>query len=135
MIKASLPLSFVFCLFAAAFAFDPAKADGMQAAQIKSILKLTQANWVAYRDYDGQQLIYFAHLESWKCGIASVRYGLNGQAPDQTWDLAECDEKNPNQVTKERPYLTFPLNHVQSIQVQLTFSDKSSSEIIEFTAP
>ena len=128
-------LSAIALLLAMSFANWPMQAQAMSPEQIKPILQMTKANWIGYRDYDGQQLIYFTHLESWTCGIASVRYGLNGQAAEQIWPLATCDPKKPNQVDKERPYLSFPLGHVKSIAVRLIFSDQSESETVNFPAP
>lgn len=103
--------------------------------QIKNIINLTKGQWVAYRDWDGKQLIYFTHLESWKCGISQVKFGLNGDAPNQVWNLDECDISSPNVVTKDMPYLVFEPNQVQLISLQLTFDDGSQTEIIDFAKP
>lgn len=103
--------------------------------QIKNIINLTKGQWVVYRDWDGKQLIYFTHLESWKCGISEVKYGLNGNPPNQVWTLAECDLSNPNAVTKTAPYLTFELNQVQKISLLLTFDDGSQTDIVDFAKP
>ncbi len=103
--------------------------------QTKKILFMTKPNWVAFRNYNGQQLIYFTHLEAWKCGIKQVRYGLNGEALDKSWTLETCNPDQPNAVTKERPYLSFPLQSIKSIDVELTFSDGTQSEAVRFNAP
>ncbi|WP_210200354.1 hypothetical protein [Cohaesibacter celericrescens] len=135
MNKTFIKLTFAACLLASNFVSGTSQAQSLPPEQIKSILKLTKANWVAYRNYNGQQLVYFTHLESWKCGLTTVQYGLNDQPLNNNWPLAKCDEKQPNQVTKERPYLAFPLGHVKSIKLKLTFIDQTDSEIVEFKAP
>ncbi|MBN9671453.1 hypothetical protein [Roseibium aggregatum] len=105
----------------------PASAQGMPPEQIKNILDLTKTSWVSFRDWQGQELIYFTHLESWKCGIDYVFYGLNGGPLDQEWQLDECDPNNPNVVLKEKPYIALPLGSAQSISVQLIFKDGTKS--------
>ncbi|MCV0426996.1 MAG: hypothetical protein K5905_16155 [Roseibium sp.] len=111
-----------------------ASAQGMPPEQIKQILDVTKGSWVSFRDWQGQQLIYFTHLEAWKCGIDYVFYGLNGGALDQMWELEECNPDNPNAVLKEKPYIELPAGSTQSISVQLVFPDgtKSSVETFEY---
>ncbi|AXS41256.1 hypothetical protein [Breoghania sp. L-A4] len=100
--------------------------------QVKQILTMTKANWVAFRDWQGRQLIYFTHLEAWKCGIGAVRYGLNDDPVETVWTLEACNPNAPNAVTKEIPYLSLPANSAQSISVQLTFKDGTTSAIETF---
>ncbi len=91
---------------------------------------MTKNNWVAFRDYNGRQWIYFTHLESYTCGIKAVRYSINSDALDKTWELQPCNPKNPHAVTKEIIYLTLPLGTAKSIAVKVTFADGSDSEIV-----
>ncbi|MBO6508828.1 MAG: hypothetical protein JJ866_14895 [Roseibium sp.] len=109
-----------------------ANAQGMPPEQIKQILDLTKTSWVSFRDWQGQQLIYFTHLESWKCGIDYVFYGLNGGPLDQMWELDECDPSNPNAVLKDKPYIELPAGSTQSISVQLIFPDGTKSAVETF---
>jgi hypothetical protein len=109
-----------------------ASAQGMPPEQIKQILDLTKANWVSFRDWQGQELIYFTHLESWKCGIDYVFYGLNDDPIDQEWQLDACDPDNPNVVLKDKPYLELPAGSAQSINVQLIFKDGTKSAVERF---
>lgn len=109
-----------------------ANAAVMPLEQVKNILDITKTSWVAYRDFNGNQLIYFTHLESWKCGIAEVKYGLNGADLNKVWTLETCNPDNPNAITKDNIWLTFPLGSIQNIDVQLTFDDGTKSEIVNF---
>lgn len=106
----------------------PSGVNG-QTGQEQQILLMTKDRWVGFRDYNGQQLIYFTHLEAWRCGISSVRYSVNSTALDQEWRLQPCDPDNPNAVTTDKPYISLPLNSAQSISVQLTFSGGAVSEV------
>lgn len=99
-----------------------------QTGQEKSILEMTKANWVAFRDYGGRQLIYFTHLEAWRCGIARVAYSINDDSLGDEWQLQPCDPEKPNEVTTDKPYLSLPEGSASSIAVRLTFSDGTESE-------
>ena len=104
-----------------------------QTGQERQILEMTKDAWIAFRDFGGEQLIYFTHLEAWKCGIAEVRYSVNSEALDQVWELQACDPENPSAITTERPYIALPLGTAQSVSVQLTYQDGATSEIVTFT--
>lgn len=99
-------------------------------AQMKPILNMTKNSWVSFRDFNGKQLIYFTHLESYKCGIKSVHYSINSEKLDKVWELEACNLKNPLAVTKDDIYLSLPLNTAKSISVKLIFSDGSESEVV-----
>ena len=105
-------------------------ASAMPPKQMKQILNMTQSNWVSFRDFNGKQLIYFTHLESYTCGIKEVRYSINSNKMDKVWELQPCDTKNPMAVTKDIIYLTMPLATAKSIAVQVTFTDGTKSEIV-----
>jgi len=107
--------------------------NAMPPKQVKQILNMTKNNWVAFRDFNGKQLIYFTHLESYTCGIKQVSYSLNSDALDKTWELQPCTQKSPSPITKDIVYLTLPLGTAKSISVQVTFADGTKSEIIHKT--
>lgn len=107
--------------------------SAMPPEQIKPVLNMTKDNWVSFRDYNGKQLIYFTHLETYTCGIQQVRYSINSDVLDQTWELQPCDPNNPLEITKEIIYLSLPLGTAKSIAVKLTFTDGSESEIVRKT--
>lgn len=103
-----------------------AQAPFMTSAEVKPIMGMTEGSWVAVREWEGQDLVYFTHLESMRCGIQSVRYGINVAEPDTDWALDTCDKSkaNPNEISGEHLiYGTFPLGSVQTISVTLGFDD------------
>ena len=108
-------------------------SSGHTAGQEKQILQMTTNSWVAFRNYNGRQLIYFTHLESWKCGIKQVRYSINSENLDRIYTLQPCDPANPNAVTTNKPYISLPLGTAQTIAVQLTYQDGSLSEVVRKT--
>ncbi len=99
------------------------------AAEVKPILGATKGNWVAVREFDGNDLVYFTHLESWRCGLDGVNYGINSDVADQVWELETCyeDEGAPNAMKAEGrlPYITLPLGSVKTITVELVYDDGS----------
>ena len=102
----------------------------MPPAQMKQILNMTKSSWVSFRDFNGKQLIYFTHLESYTCGIKEVKYSIDSDKLDKIWTLQPCDTKNPMAVTKPKPYLSLKLNSAKSIALKITFVDDSKSEIV-----
>ncbi|MFZ5965079.1 hypothetical protein ACOXXX_19210 [Thalassococcus sp. BH17M4-6] len=96
------------------------------ATEVRPILDMTKGNWVALRDYGGQDLLYVTHLLAWRCGLAQMRYAVNGGAL-QVWDLPPCHEgtTSPNALTPDDglPYIGFPAGSVAQVQIELTYDD------------
>ena len=98
------------------------------AAEVKPIFAATKASWIAVREWEGQDLIYFTQIESWRCGVAEVRYAVNGGA-EQVWAMDPCftGTAQPNAVSADRiPYTVLPLRSVQQVDVVVVFEDGSS---------
>ncbi|QYK43597.1 MAG: hypothetical protein KF887_14985 [Paracoccaceae bacterium] len=97
------------------------------AAEVRPILEMTQGNWVAVREYDGKDLVYFTHLLAWRCGLAAVRFSVNSTASDYVWPMEPCYEgtASPNAIKSEGhlPYVALPLGSVDSIAVVLELDD------------
>lgn len=113
----------------AVFPASQAVAQGLAGMEPK-ILDLTRGSWAYFRDYNGRQLVYFTHLEAYRCGITKVSYSLDSDALDQEWVLQPCDPKKPNVITTDRPYISLPLGTAQSVAVQLTFNSGKKSAIV-----
>lgn len=98
------------------------------AAEVKPILTATKGNWVAVREYDGQDLLYVTHIWSWRCGLHAMAISVNGE-PMQNWPLPPCHMKytTPNAILEEDglPYLRLRLGSVQTIDIQLVYDDLS----------
>lgn len=106
-----------------------AAAQGLMGQEPK-VLDVTRGSWAYFRDYNGRQLVYFTHLEAYRCGISEVRYSLNGDALDKVWRLQPCDPKAPHAITTDTPYIALPLGTAASIAVQLTFNDGTRSQVV-----
>lgn len=98
------------------------------ATEVKPILTMTKANWVAVREYDGHDLVYFTHLMSWRCGLSAMRYSLN-DGPIESYDLPACDETaaTPNAIPNDwMPISGLPPQSVEKIYVEIYYDDLSS---------
>lgn len=101
------------------------------AVEIKPIMNATKGNWVAVREYDGNDLIYFTHLLSWRCGLVGVRYSING-APMRDWPLPPCqvDTNAPNAIQSDaKIYEVHPLRTIGAVRVEVIYDDLSREEV------
>jgi hypothetical protein len=102
-------------------------------AEVKPILAMTKSSWVALSASGGQDLLYFTHLESWRCGIAEIRFSVNSPAADTVRQTEPCyrDSAQPNALRLEGhvPYIAFPAGYVQSVAVELRFDDGTRDRI------
>ncbi|MEM0947812.1 MAG: hypothetical protein AAGK37_10425 [Pseudomonadota bacterium] len=115
-------LAISFLIFA-----SPALAQTMTtAAEVKPILQATKASWIAVREWEGQDLIYFTQILSWRCGVDEILFAVNGGAA-QSFPAEPCyeDTAQPNAIKAEDvlPYAVAPLGSVQSVAVSLLFDD------------
>lgn len=107
---------------------EPQVATGKftTALEVKPIMNATRSNWVAVREYDGQDLIYVTHLWAWRCGMVEMRVGVNGAVPE-VWPLPECHTQyaTPNAVLEEDglPFRSYGLGTVATVEVQVTYDD------------
>ncbi|KIN64031.1 hypothetical protein Z946_2915 [Sulfitobacter noctilucicola] len=109
---------------------DPQVPSGKftTAAEVKPILSATKGNWVAIREYEGQDWLYITHLWAWRCGLKAIAISIN-QEPMQNWPVPDCHEKytTPNAVLEGDglPYLTLKLGGVQTVTIQIVYDDLS----------
>ena len=101
------------------------------AAEVKPILSVTKPKWIAVREYDGMDLVYFTNLLAWRCGVQTVAYGLNGAAPDTLLVFEPCyeAEPQPNALKMDQgvmPFIKAALGSVQSVTVLVTYDDGST---------
>ncbi len=101
-----------------------------QMGQERSILTLVQKDWIAFRNYDGRQLIYFTTLVSWRCGISEIRYAINGQPLDQIYLMPPCNPDLPNNIPGDfSPYLSYPAGTATEMAVRITYADGTISDV------
>jgi len=103
--------------------------DFTTAAEVKPILAATKGQWIAIREFDGKDLIYFTNLLAWRCGLTQVAWGINGGAAEAVMPMEPCHEgeAQPNALKMEEvlPYAEAPLGSITSVSVAVTFDDGS----------
>lgn len=96
------------------------------AAEIRPILEATRASWLALRPWDGKELLYFTHLESWRCGMAEVRFSVNSSAATRVWDMPPCQigTAQPNAIPADRlPFAELPPEALQTVTVVVVLAN------------
>ena len=107
---------------------EPQVASGKftTALEVKPILTATKGSWVALREYEGKDLLYFTQLLAWRCGLHEIHYSINGEA-EHLWNTEEChlDTAQPNAIKMETqlPYTGFELGSVNSVTIRLIYDD------------
>jgi hypothetical protein len=105
------------------------------ALEIKPIMTATKPQWLAVREYDGQDLLYFTQVLSWRCGLWEVRYGLNGAPPDIVLPLEPChdDTAQPNSLVDSETYpiwITAPLGSIESVDIEILYDDGTTDAAV-----
>ncbi len=112
---------------------EPQVATGrfLTALEVKPIMGATRANWVAVREYNGQDLVYITHIWSWRCGLVAMKFAVNG-APLEDWPLPVCREAtaSPTAILSEDgdPYRSFALGSVETVTVELIYDDLTTEK-------
>ncbi len=109
-----------------------AQAQFMTAAEVRPILDATQGSWVAVRVFDGQDLLYFTHLLSFRCGLDAVFYGLNGEPARERLPMEPCYEGTASPSAMDPvnypPYTAFPVGSVHSVTILMKYDDGGKTE-------
>ena len=106
----------------------PASAQNFTTgAEIQPIIEMTKGNWVAVREWEGQDLLYFTHLEAWRCGMDQVRYFVNVAKP-RVREMEPCyeDTNTPNAIKMpdgHLPYDVHPLGSIENVTVEITLDN------------
>lgn len=98
----------------------------LTATEVKLILTATKANWIAIREWDGQDLVYVTQIWSWRCGLLRMEVALN-DAPAEIWELPDChdDTAQPAAILDSDglPFRAFGLGEIRQVTVTLTYDD------------
>ncbi|MCC6006229.1 MAG: hypothetical protein JJU40_00965 [Rhodobacteraceae bacterium] len=109
----------------ASMAAAPAMAQGMtEPAQVRPILEMTRANWVAIGKQESQDLFYFTHLAAWRCALEGAEMRINGAKEAITLPLEPCyrGTNQPNAI-RGLPFISFPPGHIEEVELRITYTD------------
>lgn len=105
--------------------------DFTTAAEVKPIVQATKGSWIAVRPWEGQDLLYFTNLLSWRCGLDQITYAVNG-GEEIVLEHEPCyiDEGAPNALKVESimPYVSFEADSIQSITIGVFYDDGTSQQ-------
>lgn len=107
-------------------------AQLLDAAKVRPILDITRTQWVAVREWEGRDLLYFTHLLTWRCGLTRIEYSVNSTVADQVWRFTPCDSTaaNPMALPPEQViYKGYELNSIQNVTVKITYDDGDTDMI------
>lgn len=109
-----------------------ASAQGLVGME-KQILPMTKQNWIAFRNFGGQQLVYFTHLVVYRCGLAEIRYSISSDDLDQRFAMPPCEPERPNAIPSDfLPFVSLPPGTADSVTVQVVYADGEESEALRF---
>jgi hypothetical protein len=98
----------------------------------KVIMEMTKTSWVSLRQYNGETLLYFTHLMSWRGGLSKVFYGINREKPDTELVFPKHQGIGTARITDDVPmYIKIP-EEVKFVTVRVIYFDRTESEVIRF---
>ena len=127
MLRICVSLTAMAMMGTAAFA-----QDFTTTAEVKPILDATKPQWIAVREFDGKDLLYFTNLLAWRCGVSEIRYGLNGAPAETVFAMEPCHDGTaaPNLMLMEKgelPYVTLDLASVATVSVLVVYDDDTTA--------
>ena len=114
----------------------PSAAQMSTAEQVRPILTMTAASWIAVRKWQGQDLLYFTQILPFRCGLSEIRYGLNGADATERFNAEPCPPDQDGQVfatieaDEYLPYLTFEEGSIETVTITLVYDDGIEETLI-----
>ncbi len=103
----------------------------LTAGEVRPILEATKGGWIGVREFNGQDLVYFTHLVSWRCGLYEVLYTING-GEKEAFPIPECPPDIANAMAIPEGtdvYISRALGSVDSVTVHLLYDDLGTDEV------
>ena len=95
-----------------------------------------KSGWIAFRNFNGKQLVYFTHLQTMHCRLKEIRYSINSSALDQRFKLVKCHPQLPFSLPSDAGVkeiaISLPLGTAKSVTVQVQWGDGRESEIVVY---
>ena len=104
------------------------------AAVYQSMLDANKSTgWVQFRNFNGQQLIYFTALQTLHCRLKEIRYSINSEDLDETFELVSCNPQTPFSLPPDvKPsdiYISLQPETASTVAVQVEWEDGRKSAI------
>lgn len=92
---------------------------------------------LSFQNQGDNDLIYFTNLLAWRCGTASILYGLNDDPPTTLFPAEPCyrEFREPNVLQHVGEpgfpfFLTVPKDSVQKITIRVLYEDGKMAEFV-----
>jgi hypothetical protein len=89
---------------------------------------------LSFRQEGEEDFIYFSNLIAWRCGVASMIYGVNDDAPTVPFPMEPCwrELREPNTMKMEDPafpfFLKVPTGSVQKVTIRILYENGAIAE-------
>lgn len=103
----------------------------LTAGEVRPILEATKNGWIGVREFNGQDLVYFTHLVSWRCGLYEVHFSIN-DGEKESFPIPECppDIANAMAIPEDAEvYITRELGSVETVTVDLLYDDLGTDSV------
>ncbi len=105
-------------------------------SMFKMMLDANKTGWIAFREYNGQQLIYFTNMLTSRCRLKEIRFSINEETLDQTFNMPACIPDSPFMIPAdggvEDIALILEPGVAKTISVQAVFEDDTETDMITF---
>lgn len=91
---------------------------------------------LSFKQEGEEDFIYFTNLIAWRCGVASMIYGVNDDRPTIPFPMEPCwrDLREPNTMKMEDPafpfFLKVPTGSVQKVTIRILYENGSMAEFV-----
>lgn len=103
----------------------------LTAGEVRPILEATKNGWIGVREFNGQDLVYFTHLVSWRCGLYEVHFSING-GEKESFPIPECPPDIANAMAipeGAEVYISRELGSVETVTVDLLYDDLGTDTV------
>lgn len=98
------------------------------------MLKQMPTSWLSFRRYNGLRA-EFGTLYGWRCGIDTVKYGIDKTTPDTVFAMPECNIENA--YARPEGLVTYVLIPTQTkmMSIQIEYATGEKSRVYKFNIP
>lgn len=93
--------------------------------------------WVQFRNYNGNQIVYFTLLQTLHCRLKEIRYSFNNSDLDKRFKLVKCNPHIPfalpTDVKPKDMFVSLAPGTISTISVQVVWEDGRESENVTYS--
>jgi hypothetical protein len=103
----------------------------------KTLLDQAVEHWLVFpaRLVDGNLIVYFSHLMSYRGAIAEIHYGVDSEIPDRTFAFPAKDDADDGTISAAVPTFVEVPRKTRFVSLQLRFKDGTSSPVCRYDVP